>query len=117
MKTRNLTELVRFDEEAHVELLTETQHLFSQVVCLHGSQSFGPVSDPSSDALVTVLTGEVAAQVGKGRARMKQWEAVVAEAGEELTLSNASEEPCVVLLVLAPPPRPSGPGSLESSPP
>ena len=104
MKTLNLTDLVRFGEEAHVEVLAETGRLFSQVVCLQESQSFGPAADPTCDALVTVLAGEVAAQVGKGRARMKQWEAVVADAGQELSLRNASEEPAVVLLVLAPPP-------------
>jgi quercetin dioxygenase-like cupin family protein len=108
MKTRNLTDLVRFGDDARVEVLAETERLFSQVVCLQESQSFGPVADPSCDALVTVLAGEVAAQVGKGRARMKQWQSVVAEAGEELTLRNASGEPSVVLLVLAPPPPPSG---------
>jgi glyoxylate utilization-related uncharacterized protein len=54
--------------------------------------------------MVTVLTGEVAAQVDKGRARMKQWETVLVPAGSELTLRNASAEPSVVLLVIAPPP-------------
>lgn len=106
MKTQRLTDLVRFGDEAHVEELVETERLLSQVVCLHESQGFGPVSDPTADALVTVLAGEVAAQVGKGRARMRQWETVVAPAGQELTLRNASEEPSVVLLVLAPPPAP-----------
>lgn len=106
MKTRNLTDLVRFGDDARVEILAETERLFSQVVCLQESQSFGPVVDPTCDALVTVLAGEVAVQIGKGRARMKQWETAVTEAGQELTLRNASEEPSVVLLVLAPPPPP-----------
>lgn len=105
MKTRNLTDLVRFGDDApRIEVLVETDRLYSQVVCLQESQSFGPVADPTSDVLFTVLAGEVAAQVGKGRARMKQWEAIVAESGDEVTLRNASEEPSVVLLVLAPPP-------------
>ena len=52
----------------------------------------------------TRLSGEVATQVGKGRARMKQWEAVEVPAGSDLTIRNASEEPSVVLLVVAPPP-------------
>ena len=105
MKTRRLTDLVRFqDDDPRTEVLHETDRLFSQVVCLGRAQGYGPVTDPASDALVAVLAGEVAAQVGNGRARMKQWETVVAEAGEELTLRNASEEPAVVLLVLAPPP-------------
>ncbi len=105
MKTARLTDLVRFgDDEPRTEVVHETERLFSQLVCLQGVQGFGPVADAACDALVAVLAGEVSAQVGKGRARMKQWETVVAEAGQELTLRNASDEPSVVLLVLAPPP-------------
>ncbi len=65
------------------------------------------MSDPTSDAQVTVLAGAVAAQAGKGRARMGQWETIVVPAGTELTLRNASEEPTVVMLTLAPPPHPA----------
>ena len=43
---------------------------------------------------------------GQGRARMGQWETIVVPAGTELTLRNASEEPTVVMLTLAPPPAP-----------
>ena len=43
-------------------------------------------------------------QVGTSRARLRQWASVAVPAGEELTVRNASEEPSVVLLVLAPPP-------------
>jgi glyoxylate utilization-related uncharacterized protein len=85
-------------------VLAETGQLWSQVVCLQGAQGIGPVSDPDADGLVVVLAGEVAAQVGKGRARMRQWETATVPAGEQLTLRNASSEPGVVLLVLAPPP-------------
>ena len=35
---------------------------------------------------------------------MKQWEVVEVPAGVDLTIRNASEEPSVVLLVVAPPP-------------
>ena len=62
------------------------------------------MSDASSDGFLVVLAGEIAAQIGKARARMQQWESALVPAGEELTLRNASEEPSVVLLVLAPPP-------------
>ncbi|MGZ4132702.1 MAG: hypothetical protein ACXVWF_06625 [Actinomycetota bacterium] len=105
MKTRNLTALVRFDDDvAHTEVLHETDKLWSQVICLQGAQGVGPMGDPAADGLVLVMAGEVAAQVGKARARMKQWESLVVPAGDELTLRNASAEPAVVLLVLSPPP-------------
>jgi glyoxylate utilization-related uncharacterized protein len=105
MKTRDLTDLVHFDEDsARTEVLWETGHLWSQVICLQGSQGLGPMSDARSDGLLIVLSGEVAVQVAKGRSRMRRWESVAVPAGDELTIRNASEEPAVVLLVLAPPP-------------
>jgi len=106
MKTRDIRDLVRFaDDAARTEVLHETERIWSQVVCLQGSQDLGPVSDPVSDGLVAVLAGEVAAQVGSRRARMGQWSSAVVPAGAPLTLRNASTEPSVVLLVLAPPPE------------
>jgi glyoxylate utilization-related uncharacterized protein len=54
-----------------------------------------------------VLSGEVATQVGKSRARMKQWQSLLVPAGSELTLKNASEDPAVVLMIAAPPPTPT----------
>jgi mannose-6-phosphate isomerase-like protein (cupin superfamily) len=106
MKTRDIRDLVRFtDDGARAEVLYETEQLWSQVVCLQGAQDHGPVVDERADGIAAVLSGEVAAQIGSGRARMKQWEAVVVPSGEALTLRNASPEPAVVLLVLAPPPQ------------
>jgi glyoxylate utilization-related uncharacterized protein len=105
MKTRNVTDLVYFDDEtARTEVLSETDQLFSQVICLQEAQGIGPVSDAASDGLLVVLSGEVSAQIGRDRARMKQWASATIPAGDELTLRNASPEPSVVLLVLAPPP-------------
>lgn len=105
MKTRDIRDLVHFaDDAGRTEVLNETERLWSQVVCLKGAQGWGPISDPAADGLLTVLAGEVSAQVGKGRARMRQWETVLVPAGQELTLRNASPEPSVLLLVVAPPP-------------
>jgi glyoxylate utilization-related uncharacterized protein len=105
MKTRNVTDLVFFDEDAaRTEVLHETDRLFSQVICLQESQGVGPMQDATSEGLVVVLSGEVAAQIGRNRTRMKQWASATVPAGDELTIRNASAEPSVVLLVLAPPP-------------
>jgi glyoxylate utilization-related uncharacterized protein len=105
MKTRDVRDLVRFDDqEARHEILFETGQLFSQVICLQQSQSMGPVGDPRADAVCLIMAGEVSVQVGGGRRRMKQWETVLVPYGEDLTLRNASEEPGVVLLIAAPPP-------------
>lgn len=105
MKTRSLTDLIHFDEEApRTEVLEESEHLWSQVICLQGAQGLGPMVDERADGLIVVLAGEVAVQVGKGRARMDQWESVVVPTGQELTVRNASPDPAVLLLVMAPPP-------------
>ena len=96
MKTRKVTDLVHFDEDAaRTEILFETERVFSQVVCLQGAQGLGPMSDPVAEGLVVVLAGEVAAQIGKARARMQQWESVLVPPGDELMLRNASAEPSV----------------------
>jgi quercetin dioxygenase-like cupin family protein len=108
VETRDLRDLVHFSEDGALHhALFETERVWSEVICLHGAQGVGPMTDPRSDAIALVVSGEVAAQVDKGRARMGQWESVLVPAGSELTIRNASEEPSVVLLVLAPPPAPS----------
>ena len=93
MKPSDIRDLVWFsDDEARHETLFETEHLWSEIVCLQGAQGLGPLTDPASDAIVTVLAGEVAVQVGKAapgwasgsRAR---------RGGTELTIRNASDEP------------------------
>jgi quercetin dioxygenase-like cupin family protein len=105
MKTLDIRDLVHFSEdEPRRRTLVEGDRLWSEVVCLQGAQGIGPLRDEDSDGMLVVLSGRVATQVGKGRARMSQWETVVVPAGEELTVRNASEDPSVVLLVVAPPP-------------
>jgi mannose-6-phosphate isomerase-like protein (cupin superfamily) len=105
MKTLDIRDLVHFSEdEPRRRTLVEGDRLWSEVVCLQGAQGIGPVRDEDSDGMLVVLSGRVATQVGKGRARMSQWETVVVPAGEELTVRNASDVPAVVLLVVAPPP-------------
>ena len=105
MKTLDIRDLVHFsDDEPRRQTLVEGERLWSEIVCLQQAQGVGPIRDDESDGILVVLAGEVAAQVGKGRARMKQWEAVDVPAGLELTIRNASEEPAVVLVVVAPPP-------------
>lgn len=105
MKTLDIRDLVRFsDDDPRRSTLVEADRLWSEVVCLQGTQGLGPLRDDDADGLLVVLAGTIATQVGKGRARMGQWESVLVPAGEDLTVRNASGEPSVVLLVAAPPP-------------
>lgn len=109
MRVRDLRDLVRFSEEGPThEPVFESEHLWSEVVCLERAQELGPISDPDSDALCVLLAGEVAVQIGRGRERIRQWGSALVPAGSELTIRNASIEPAVVLLVAAPPPTPRG---------
>jgi glyoxylate utilization-related uncharacterized protein len=105
VKTLDIRDLVHFsDDEPRRKMLIESERLWSEIVCLQQAQGVGPIRDDECDGILVVLAGEVATQVGKGRARMKQWETVEVPAGLELTIRNASEEPAVILLVVAPPP-------------
>jgi len=102
----DIRDRVRFsDDGPRRSSLIEGERLWSEVVCLRGAQGLGPLRDDASDGMLVVLAGRVATQVGKERARMRQWETVGVPAGEELTVRNASDEPAVLLLVVAPPPR------------
>lgn len=105
MDAKDLRDLVRFDEEGpRHEALYETDHLWSEVVCLDRNQALGPISDRGSDALVVVVTGKVIVQVDRARKRREQWETALVPAGSDLSVANASAEPAVVLIVAAPPP-------------
>ena len=105
MDAKDLRDLVRFDEDGpHHEDLFESSHLWSEVVCLDRNQSLGTIRDADSDALVLVVTGRVVVQVDRGRKRLTQWGTSLVPAGSELTLTNAGEDPSVVLLVVSPPP-------------
>jgi mannose-6-phosphate isomerase-like protein (cupin superfamily) len=107
MKALDIRDFVHFSEEgAQRRTLFETGQIWSEVICIQGAQGVGPMTDADSDAVVAVLAGEVSAQVGGGRVRIGQWESVLVPAGEQLTIRNASAEPAVLLLVLAPPPGP-----------
>src|SRR5947207_5893599 len=108
MEAKDLRDLVHFDPEGPATHdVFETEHLWSQLICLERTQRVGPIGDPESDALFLVVAGEVVIQVDKGRTRAKQWEAVLAPAGGEVTVTNASIEPAVILVTAAPPPAPS----------
>ena len=105
MKPRDMRDLVWFDEEdARTEVLFETDRIWSQLICLQGAQGIGPLADRDADAIVSVLAGEVAVQVGKGRSRMHHWHSVLVPAGTALMIRNASDEPSVVQVTTAPPP-------------
>jgi mannose-6-phosphate isomerase-like protein (cupin superfamily) len=107
VESRTLTRLVHFSPDGvRRETVFETEHLWSQILCFEQNQSLGPVMDPQADAMFTIVAGEAAFQVEGDRKRMKQWGSVLVPAGSEVTITNASVDPLVLLLVAAPPPEP-----------
>lgn len=109
MRPLDIRDLVHFsDDEPRHQTLFESEHLWSEVICLQGTQGLGPMTDGSSDAVLVVLSGEIATQVDKSRSRLKQWDAMLIPASAAVTVKNASADPAVVLLVAAPPPTSTG---------
>jgi mannose-6-phosphate isomerase-like protein (cupin superfamily) len=101
----NLKRFVHFSpDRVRRETMFETDRLWTEVLCFERNQSMGPVRDPDSDALFTVVAGEGVFVVEGSRKRLGQWSTVLVPAGHEVSLSNASVEPLVVMLVAAPPP-------------
>ncbi|MFN2543748.1 MAG: cupin domain-containing protein, partial [Actinomycetota bacterium] len=90
METRDLRDLVAFSEDgpAHRPVL-ETGRVWSELICLERAQQLGPIADPGSDAVFTVVAGEVVIQVDKGRKRLGQWGVALAPAGSSVTMTNA----------------------------
>jgi glyoxylate utilization-related uncharacterized protein len=108
METKDLKGLVAFspDEVARHPVL-ETSRIWSQLACLDRNQQLGPIADPASDAIFTVVAGKVVLQADRKRSRLAQWEVALIPAGSAVTVTNASEDPAVVLIVTAPPPTPT----------
>ena len=106
MKAKNLRELVRFSSRAPVRTtLFETGQLWAELLCMERNQQVGPLGDVRSDAVCTVVAGDVVVQIGRARKRLAQWGTVLVPAGSQLVVTNATEEPAVVMLVAAPPPE------------
>jgi mannose-6-phosphate isomerase-like protein (cupin superfamily) len=107
VEDRTLTRFVHFSPDGvHRETVFETEHLWTQMLCFERNQAIGPVMDPEADAMFTVVAGEGVFVVDADRKRLKQWGSVLVPAGSEVSVSNASIDPLVVLLVAAPPPAP-----------
>jgi len=118
MDAKDLRDLVHFDPEGPATHdVFETDRVWSQLICLERAQRVGPIGDPASDAMFLVVAGEVVIQVDKSRKRVGQWSAVLAPAGGEVTVSNASLEPAVILVTAAPPPGPATPDGEGSGSP
>ena len=105
MEATDLRAFVEFEEGGTLRrTVFESERLWVQTLCLDRNGSYGPVADPASDAVLTILAGEAVFLVDKKRKRLQQWGSVLVPGAAELVVRNASAEPLVVLMVVAPPP-------------
>lgn len=110
--TRDLTAFVQFSSgEVRRETVFESERLWCQVLSFERGQRIGPLGDASSDAIFTILAGEAAFQVNGRRKRLAQWGTILVPSGARVTVTNASVDPLVLLLVAAPPPEPEEQGT------
>jgi mannose-6-phosphate isomerase-like protein (cupin superfamily) len=110
MESRNIKRFVHFSpDEVRRETVFETPNLWTEVLCFDRNQTLGPITDEGSDAVFTIVAGEGVFIVDGKRKRLEQWGTVLAPAGAQVTVTNASPEPLVVLLMAAPPPAPPAP--------
>jgi mannose-6-phosphate isomerase-like protein (cupin superfamily) len=107
VENRSLKRFVRFSPDGVTrETIYETGRLWTQILCFERNQSIGPVTDPDSDAVFTIVAGEAIFLVDGRRKRLEQWSTVMVPAGTQVSVTNASADPLVILLVAAPPPVP-----------
>lgn len=105
MDAAELQDLVEFEEGSVVRrTVFASERLWVQLLCLDRNGSFGPLTDPDSDAVLTIVAGEAVFLVNRGRSRLKQWGTVMVPHGSQVVIRNASPEPLVILMTVAPPP-------------
>jgi len=109
VENRNLKRFVHFSpQEIQRETVFETPRVWTEVLCFDRNQTLGPITDEGSDAVFTIIAGEGVFIVDGRRKRLEQWGTVLVPSGAQVTVSNASAEPLVVLLIAAPPPARDG---------
>ncbi|WP_287370915.1 cupin domain-containing protein [Oceanithermus sp.] len=106
MEIRVLEELVEFGQEKMKKIpVFDSPHMFYDLYALLPGQMQKVHAHEGSDKVYLVLAGEVRVQVGEAQATLTTGQATRAPAGEEHGVWNASEQPAVLLVVMAP--RPS----------
>lgn len=106
MEIRVLEELVAFDQEKMKKIpVFDSPLLFYDLYALLPGQVQKVHAHEGSDKVYLVLAGEVRVQVGEEQATLTTGQATRAPAGEAHGVWNTSEQPAVLLVVMAP--RPS----------
>lgn len=106
MDRKKIDEYMAFSEEKmRKNALFDSPHLFYDVYCLMPGQSQKVHAHEGSDKVYYVLEGTGTFTVGEEQEAIEAGNAVIARAGEDHGVHNATEENLVLLVTMAP--RPS----------
>lgn len=110
MKVRVLVEQRRFSPEKMQKIpVFESDKMFFDQYCLLPGQAQKVHHHELEDKVYVVLEGEALFDIGGERERLGAGSAVMAPAGVAHGVRNASDEPVVVLVAMAPKPTPKQP--------
>jgi mannose-6-phosphate isomerase-like protein (cupin superfamily) len=105
LERKRIDEHVGFsDEKMQKNALFDSPHLFYDVYCLLPGQSQKVHAHEGSDKVYYVLEGTGTFTVDEEQEALPAGEAVIARAGEEHGVHNATEENLVLLVTMAPRP-------------
>lgn len=96
------------DEKMAKVNLFESSRLFCDVYGLMPGQSQKPHSHAQNDKVYSVLTGRVRVDIGDEQRSLGPGEVAIAPAGVEHGVTNESDAPATLLVVMAPHPKPKG---------
>ena len=101
------TQLIRFSDDKMVKVnLYESHRMFADLYCLKPGQEQKVHDHEGEDKVYFVLEGKVLGIVGDLEKEMGAGESCAAPAGEPHGIRNDSDENAVVLVFMAPHPRP-----------
>ena len=105
MQFITVADWVRFAEEKMQKVsLFQTDRFFFDLYCLKPGQAQKTHSHAGSDKIYYVLSGRATVRVGMEQRELAAGQAVLAPAGEEHGVANASADPLTVLVFMAPKP-------------
>jgi len=105
MQIATVATRIRFaDEKMQKVGLFETDQFFFDLYCLKPGQAQKVHTHAASDKVYFVLSGRATARVGGEQQELTPGQAVLAPAGQEHGVENASKEPLMLLVFMAPKP-------------
>lgn len=105
MDIRALSEAIAFNPEKMAKnVLFDSPHMFFDCYCLLPGQAQKVHAHAESDKVYLVMEGTGSFTIGEETRDLGPGHAVIARAGEPHGVANATEEPLVVVVTMAPRP-------------